>query len=152
MSAGSVQKRALDYFRRLVALIYREIGVLKFANHPEIAKKALLQGGFFGPDRKERAKQIYRLTITDSIRDQIVARYVKQTGLSLDDVAVAFETGRWQGAAFGGPKWGKIVRSTIELGNAIQNGTWDDAERLLAEIDRLEHNTGRIVSKFVQLN
>jgi hypothetical protein len=152
MSAGPVQKRAIDYFRRLVALIYREIGVLKSANHPDIAKKALLQGGFFGADRKEKAKQIYRLTLTDSTRDQIVARYVKQTGLTLHDVAEAFEAGHWPGAAFGGPKWGKIVRFTIELGSAIQNGTWDNAERLLVEIDKLEHNTGRIVSKFVQLN
>ena len=152
MSHQSVEQRALDYFRRLVALIYREIGVLKPRNHPEIAKKALLQGGFFGADRKEKARQIYQLTLTDNTRDPIVARFVKQTGLTLQDVALAFEAGHWLGSAFGGPKWAQIVRSTIELGNALEKNALDEAERLLAEIDRLEHNTGRIVSKFSQLN
>jgi atypical dual specificity phosphatase len=54
---------ALDTFRRLVALLYREIGVLNSRNHPELAGKRKLESGFFAtPARKIIARQVYQRT------------------------------------------------------------------------------------------
>ena len=54
---------ALDTFRRLVALLYREIGVLNSRNHPELAGKRKLESGFFAtPARTIIARQVYQRT------------------------------------------------------------------------------------------
>lgn len=155
-SQAIIEKRGLDYFRRVVALVYREIGVLKPANHKVIASRANLDGDIFGPGRKQQAKQLYKLSLTDSSVPQTLARYVNRTGLTLEDVDEAFRTGNWRtasgGIAFGGPRWAAISRAVIELASAIQNKTWSEVEQLTNSIDVLEHNNGRIVAKFSQLD
>jgi hypothetical protein len=140
-SEAAIQKRGIDYFRRAVALIYREIGVLRVANHKVIAEKANMTGGFFGPDRKMQAKQLYKLSLTDSSVAHTRARYLKRTGLTLEEVHEAFHAGSWRSAsggfAFGGPKWAAISAAAIELGSAIQAKAWPEVQRLTNLIDRL---------------
>jgi hypothetical protein len=152
----TIQKRGLDYFRRVVALVYREIGVLRASNHQAIASKANAAGGFFGLDRKAQAKQLYKLSLADISITQTLGRYAKRTGLTLEDVHEAFRAGNWGSAsgrfAFGGPKWAAITKAAIQLGSAIQDQDWPEVERLADLVDTLEHNNGRIVGKFVQLD
>lgn len=153
---GKLRSQALDYLRRLVALAYREIGVLETRNHKAIAAKAKRDDGFFGTGRKERAKQLYRMTLAETATAKILDLYERQTGLSLENVLDAFENGEWRNPSgefsYGGPKWASIVRCTIQLRDAIGNEAWAEIEELLKRINTLEHNTARIVEKFSQLD
>ena len=152
----TIQSRGLDYFRRVVALVYREIGVLKASNHAAVAAKINAAGGFFGPQRKVEAQKLYKLSLTDISVDHTLTRYAKRTGLTLDDVYEAFRSGKWStasgGFAFGGPKWAAITKTATELGSAIRSKNWSEVEATINVIDGLEHNNGRIVGKFAQLD
>ncbi|MFQ5662352.1 MAG: hypothetical protein ACE5HL_00770 [Terriglobia bacterium] len=152
----NVQNQGLDYFRRVVALVYREIGVLEASNHAAIAAKINAAGGFFGQQRKVEAKKLYKLSLTDISVDHTLTRYAKRTGLTLEDVYEAFRSGTWRtasgGFAFGGPRWAAITKAAIELGSAIRSKSWSEVGGLVNVIDGLEHNNGRIVDKFSELD
>jgi hypothetical protein len=152
----AIERRGIDYFRRVVALLYREIGVINAVNHPMIAAKARLDGSFFGPNRKQGAKQLYKLSLTDIALAQTLKRYEERTGLDLKDIHEAFRDGNWctrSGAiAFGGPKWSAITEATIQLGTAIEGKLWPEVKRLIDLIDTLEHNSERLINKFEQLD
>lgn len=149
---SSTRARGLDYFRRVVALLYREIGVITGRNHAELAAKAKSREPFFA-DRKGQAKQLYKLSLTDSKIEHTLARYERRTGLSLEDVRRAFAEGHWgDPPSFGGPKWGAVAAAAIQLGDAIDHNTWSEVDRLVHYIDGLQHNNGRVVSKFPQLD
>lgn len=151
-----MQNRSLDYFTRVVALVYREIEVLRTSHHRLIASKANLVGGFFGPDRKAQAKQLYKLSLTDTSVTQTLGRYERRTGLTREDVNEAFRDGNWSTAsgafAFGGPKWAAITRTAMQLASAIQGQDWPEVGRLTDLVNTLEHNNGKLVRKFVQLD
>src|SRR5713226_837411 len=116
---ADVQKRGLDYFRRVVTLVYREIGVLKPSNHQAIFSKANIPGGFFGQNRKAQARELYKSSLSDNSITQTLERYEERTGLTLEDVHEAFGAGNWRLAsgvcAFGGPKWAAIANVAIQL-------------------------------------
>jgi hypothetical protein len=153
MDDASIRKKGLDYFRRVVALLYREIGVLKAANHAGVAAKARLSGGFFGTDRKLQAKQLYKLSLTDPNLALTLSRYEKRTGLTLEDLREAFEAGHWgKPPSFGGQKWAAIAAAAIQLAAAIRAAAWSEVDRMTMTIERLEHNNGPIVGKFGQLD
>jgi hypothetical protein len=153
---SQVRNQALNHFRHLVALLYREIGVLQPRHHETIAAKAKLSGGFFGPNRKERALQLYRLTRAETDSRRILDPYSNQTGLKLDDLLEAFAYGRWQNRAgqfsFGGPRWAQIADFAIRLREVIERESWAQVPHLLAEVVKLNHNSGRIVDKYSQLD
>lgn len=140
-----------DCFRRLVSLLYREIGVLKPQNHGDIAAKAKLSEPFF-KDRKREAKRIYQETRYEERPQVILAAYQAHTGLTLEDIYEAFDRGKWATAsgriAFGGPKWATIAKVTLDLRDAIASHDQECQSNLIAKIDVLEHNNGRIVEKF----
>jgi hypothetical protein len=147
---------ALDTFRRLVALLYREIGVLNPRNHPELAGKRKLESGYFAtPARKIMARQVYQRTKPAPDPEAITYEFETLTGLSLHDIEGAFREGTWKNAlggySYGGPKWASIARATISLRDAIVNHDASGMRHLLREINGLEHNNGRIVTKFSEL-
>lgn len=152
MDEAAIRTKGLDFFRRTVALLYREIGVLKPANHAGVAAKAKLSEPFFA-DRKAQAKQLYKLSISDPTVELTLARYEERTGLTLEDSRQAFEEGKWGNPpSFGGRKWAAIASAAIKLGDAIREKAWPQVYQLTQEIHGLEHNNGRIVAKFSQLN
>jgi hypothetical protein len=74
--------------------LYREAGVLTPAIHPGLAEKMNSKDPLFNPaTRRRRAKDLYRLTITDTDVTRIAAPYERQTHLSVQDVYDAFSTG-----------------------------------------------------------
>jgi hypothetical protein len=145
----------LDCFRRLVSLLYREIGVLKPQNHADVAAKAKLSAPFF-KDRKRDAKRVYQETRYEKRLEVILEAYHARTGLALEDVYQAFNRGKWTTAggriAFGGPKWAAIAKFTLDLRDAIASHDQERQTMLIAQIDVLEHNNGSIVEKFSQLD
>jgi hypothetical protein len=153
---ADVQKRGLDYFRRVVALVYREVGVLRASNHKALFSKANIPGGFFGQDRKAHARRLYKSSLSDNSITQTLERYKRRTGLTLEDVHEAFDAGNWRLAsgvcAFGGPKWASIANVAIQLGSAIQGQIWPEVARLADSVETLEHNNGKIIKKFAQLD
>lgn len=153
MDEISIRNTGLDYFRRAVALVYREIGVLRPTHHSAIAAKTTSSREFFGPDRKSRAKGLYKLSITDPDISFTLARYEKHTGLTLDDVREAFANGRWGNPpSYGGPKWAAITSAAVDLAEAIRRKAWPEVPAIVSRINGLNHNNGRIVGKFKQLD
>jgi hypothetical protein len=152
-----MQKRpdVTDCFRRLVSLLYREIGVLKPQNHGDIAAKAKLSEPFF-KERKRAAKRLYRETRHEERPQVILAAYQAHTGLTLEDVHEAFDRGKWATPsgriAFGGPKWATITKFTLDLRDAIASNDQERQTILIGKIYALEHNNGRIVEKFSELD
>ena len=145
----------VDCFRRLFSLLYREIGVLKPQNHSAVAAKAKLSAPFF-KDRKREAKRLYQETRHEKRAPVILGEYEMRTGLTLEDIHEAFDRGKWRTAAgtvaFGGPNWAVIAKFTLDLRDAIASHDEELQTTLISRIDTLQHNNGRIVEKFAQLD
>jgi len=79
----------------------------------------------------------------------------KMTGLSLEDIFVAFRDGNWASANgriyFGGPNWAEIAATTIQLRDALLEGNDEQCEILSQQLEKSKHNTGYLVNKFSQL-
>jgi hypothetical protein len=155
MEHAQLRQTALDDYRRLVALLYREIGVLRTSNHA-LASKAKKNDALFCQARKQRAKDIYRVTLSQTDPAQIAAEYHTLSGLTLQDLHEAFANGRWAGydgrCSYGGPRWATIADTTINLGNALQQQAWNDIPPILDTIKTLQHNNGYITEKYPQLD
>ena len=153
---SEIEAQALDTFRRLVAVVYREIGVLDSRNHGEIAQKRKRSSGFFAtPQRKIFANDGYQRTKKSADLDATVRTLEEVTGLSLADIQRAFAEGKWAGPggrpAFASPRWVRIAEVTISLRSALLANDTQQIAELLKEIQTLEHNTGRVVAKFPEL-
>jgi len=148
--------KAVNTFRRLIALLYREIGVLCLNNHEQTAAKRRLDMRFFDGNRKTIAREVYRRTRKDEDLDSTSAELEQITGLSLQDLRRAFCDGHWANASgrysFGGPNWCRIAEATISLGDAIRSGDESATTSVLSEIGDLKHNNGKIIDKFSQLD
>jgi hypothetical protein len=142
-------EKALHYFRCLVALLYREAGVITQCVHPVLGRQAKLAGSFF-KDRKGQARLIYRQVRKEKSPSAILGPFEERTGQSLDDLCIAFSEGEWP-RAFGGPNWAAIANATRQLKDALERDDLEGMTRLVKQIDQMEHNTGRIVDKFRQL-
>ncbi len=110
----------------------------------------------FSAARKSEAKKIYRTTISEVDPEQIAAPYGVRTGLSLEDVFKVFHEGDWllgrKRYSFGGPNWARIAGTTLTLQDVILKEEWHQVPQLIAEINVLCHNNGRIVDKFTELD
>jgi hypothetical protein len=142
----------LYFYRKLVYVLYLEIGALQHRNHPELAAKARLKTAFFQREKEKQAAALYRLTETEDLPARIVAPYEERTGLSLKDVRRAFAEGDWRNKfsqyTFGGPRWVQIADVTLELEKLIEQEEWEKASELLFEIKKLKTNQGFLVSHF----
>jgi len=102
------------------------------------------------------AKRLYRATRNEIDPDRIVQLYSACTGLALEDVLSAFQDGDWllgrKRYAFGGPNWARIARTTLALRDVIRKEEWHRVAQLIAEINVLCHNHGRIAEKFPELD
>lgn len=146
---------ACDLFRKLVALLYREIGVLDPRNHRELAGKRRLDSDFFPRARKIISHEIYCKSKELMGTEDILRLFEAKTGLSLQDIERAFREGEWRNSvgcySFGGPKWAKIAKATISMQEAIIVHDISGVKRLQKEISQLKHNNGLIAEKFSQL-
>lgn len=145
----------LDCFQRIVSLLYREIGILKPHNHQSVSAKAKRSAQFF-TDRKGEARRIYQETRHMKDPLTILEAYHTRTGLTLSDIRQAFAEGNWQGPSgtvfYGGPKWALVAEFAQDLQHAIESEDGPKQDALVSAVDTLQHNTGRIVDKFSQLD
>jgi hypothetical protein len=150
--SSEIHTKAADTYRRLVAVLYREIGVLDERNHAELAKKRVKAFGFFAtPQRKIMAKDAYQKTKKSTDLDSTSRSLQQVTGLTLADVHRAFAEGKWAGSGFGGAKWARIAEVTASLREALMANDTDRITELLSVVQTLEHNNGKVVSKFPEL-
>ena len=151
---GEIDK-ALEIYRKLVSLLYREIGAMVRNNHPMLYDGSKLAGSTFAKERKQRARDIYCDSRGERDPDAIAELYRRETGLSLDQVHQAFREGDWllgrTKHSFGGPKWAKIAEVAIDLRNPLRDGDHAAARLLIKQVGALHHNNGRVVDKFVEL-
>jgi len=143
---------ALYFYRKLVYVLYQEVGTLQPRIHPELAEKANIKTAFFERERVRQAAALYVLTENETDLDKILAPYIERTGLSLEEVEQAFREGNWQnkfgGYTFGGPRWAKIAQIALELRNAIRNADWPRASDLVYETKKLKTNQTFLVNYF----
>ena len=148
--------KPLEAFRKIISFLYREVGVLDSRNHPQIAKQRRLEYGFFAtPQRKTIARELYLRTRSVEDPSQIIRPYEEVTGLSVAEVERAFSEGNWQNSrgqySYGGPKWAAIAKTAIELKSALEADDNVALDQLLAKVPELEHNNGRLIDKFPEL-
>lgn len=146
------RETALYFFRKLVYLLYLEIGALQPRIHPELANKARLNTAFFQRDKDKQAAALYQEIEHETDHARIVAPFEERTGLSLEDVHRVLAEGDWRnkfGAYnFGGPKWQKIAEVTLKLNRLIEQADWDKTAELLYEIKGLKTNQGYLINLF----
>ncbi len=146
----------VDVLRKLVALLYREVGVLLPQNHEVIAGRRKLDSGFFPDARKLIAHRVYQATKNDADPLSTENRLTAITGLSLEDIETAFAKGNWRNSygtvSFGGPLWAETARVTLALRAAILYGNEAEARRIASvQVPELRHNHGRVIDKFEDL-
>src|SRR6266498_3234026 len=145
-------EKTIDIFRRLVYVLYLEIGALQPAIHPEIAAKARLNTAFFQRDKERQAVDLYQQVIEETSPAQIVAPFVERTGLTLADIYRAFTEGDWRSKVgaynFGGPRWVRIAEAAIQLRRLIEQADWEEADDLVYEIKKLKNNQGYLINQF----
>jgi len=111
--------------------------------------------GFFSERRKSLARELYHKTKDENNPRAVIAPYERKTGLSLEDIHRAFDEGDWRAPGgrihYGGPKWAAIAATTIELRDALLAGDEEAARRHTQGLERLEHNNGKLVNKFIEL-
>jgi hypothetical protein len=142
----------LYFYRKLVYVLYLEIGALQHRVHPQLATKARLKTAFFEREKEKQAVELYQLTENEENPAKIVEPYEERTGLSLVDVHRAFVEGDWRNKfsqyTFGGPRWARVAEVTLELGRLIEQNDWEKATELVFEIKKLKTNHGFLVSYF----
>lgn len=146
------RETALYFFRKLVYLLYLEIGALQTKIHPELAAKARLNTAFFQRDKEKQAAGLFKEIENETDLAKIVAPFEERTGLSLEDVHRVLVEGDWRnkfGAYnFGGPRWQKIAEVTLDLRRLIQQADWQKTSDLLYEIKGLKTNQGYLINQF----
>lgn len=150
------REKALNVFRRLVYVLYLEIGALQPAIHPRIAKKARLNTSFFQGDKAHQASDLYFQVEQETDAAKIVAPFEERTGLTLEDIFIAFEEGDWRnkhGAFnFGGPKWARIAESAVALYRQIEQANWEEAAIAVHTVMRLKNNQGYLVNQLERID
>lgn len=142
----------LYVFRKLVYLLYREIGALRPNIHPGIAKKAHMKTAFFEREKERQALDLYHQIEDEANVEKILVPFIDRTGLTLEDIQRAFAEGNWHnkfgGYNFGGPKWAKIAEVAVALQKSLEQNDWETADSLVQEIKGLKTNQGYLVSQF----
>jgi hypothetical protein len=146
------QQQALFIFRKLVYVLYQEIGALQTRNHPQLAQKAFLKTAFFQGERERQAASLYHQIENEENLETIVGMFQQRTGLTLEDIHRAFVEGDWRNKFgsynFGGPKWVRISEVALELRKMIQEQNWEEVMVLIQEIKGLKTNQGYLISMF----
>ena len=78
--------------------------------------------------------------------------FVRQVGLTLDDLLVLFEHPGWRESARGGNAWLLITQMAAKLRVLIDDQEEIEASRLVVSILQSRHNTGRIGDKLKDLD
>jgi hypothetical protein len=146
------QEVILYFFRKLVYVLYLEIGAINHYIHPEIAAKAYLKTAFFQREKERQAASLYHLIEQETDPEKIVEPFRERTGLTLEDIRRAFTEGDWRnkfgGYTFGGPRWIRVSEAAVELQDLIKQGEWQQANDLLFEIKGLKTNQGFLINQF----
>jgi hypothetical protein len=150
------REKALNILRRLVYVLYLEIGALQPANHPKIAQKAKMNTSYFQGDKANQASNMYFQVENETDPAKIVAPFEERTGLTLEDVSIAFQEGDWRnkhGAFnFGGPKWARIGEAAVELYRQIELSDWDEAAVVVHKVMGLKNNQGYLVNQLERID
>lgn len=140
------------FFRKLVYVLYQEIGALQVRHHPQIAAKAYLKNAFFQGERERQAADLYHQIEHEEDLGVVQAMFHQRTGLTLEDIHRAFSEGDWRnkfgGYNFGGPKWVRIAEIALELRRQIEQQDWDAAAATIQEVKGLKTNQGYLVNLF----
>ncbi|MCD6505340.1 hypothetical protein J7M22_01825 [Candidatus Poribacteria bacterium] len=138
------------YFRNLTHAIYREIRHIGPPTDSEA--KCLIDetSPYFGAARKcqknrKRLKSsvpFQAVTINDT--NAIIAIYRELSGLAPQEVLDIFLNYRWL-SSYGGSRWGDITRQLLTLKKAIDTSDLKKALAVCGNIQRLPHNSGRLV-------
>jgi hypothetical protein len=140
------------FFRKMVTVLYWEIGALTPRVHKALANKAYLKTAFFQRDKERMSAALYRLVTKETEPSAIIEPFRERTGLTLEDIHQAFAEGNWKnkfgGYTFGGPRWAEIAEFTMKLRSLIETEQWEEAKMLLFEIKALKTNQGYLINQF----
>ena len=81
----SVETEALEYYRKLVSLIYREVGSIQLENRRELCQKSKIGVSNLGATRKHDTKQFCHKSKSDNAVGLIDQHYGEWSGLTLEE-------------------------------------------------------------------
>lgn len=146
------QEVALYVYRKLVYLLYLEVGALQHRVHPDLAKKAKLNTAYFQREKDRQALALYREIENETDVYQIEAPFKERTGLTMNDVHRAFVEGDWSnkfgGFNFGGPRWKQIADAAVELRDQILQENWEGTADVIQRIKAMKTNQGYLINQF----
>jgi len=146
------KETALYFYRKMVYVVYLEVGAFQASFHPELAQKAKIKTAFFERERERQAAALYDLSVDETDPEKILAPYVERTGLTLEDVERLFREGNWRnkfgGYSSGGPRWARIAQVTLELKDFITKADWAGASELVYDIKKLKTNQVLLIQLF----
>ena len=146
------KEEVIYFFKKLVFVLYLEIGALTPRIYSEIAAKAEITNTFFHGEKQRQSAELYHKTEQEVSPEVILAPYKLRTGLTLEDIHRAFVEGNWKdkhGAyRFGGPKLVKISEATLKLRDLVDQQAWDEAALLVYKIKKLKTNQGYLINQF----
>jgi hypothetical protein len=146
------KEQALYFFRKLVYVLYLEIGALQTHIHPELAEKADMRTQYFRGERERMAAELYHQIEQEQEPAKIVWPFEQRTSLTLQDIHRAFAEGDWKnkfgGYNFGGPRWLPIAEAALKLQKRIEQEDWEEARLLLFEIKGMKTNQGYLIHQF----
>ena len=147
-----LRNEALDHFKKMASLIYREGRSINQYRHPEVYEK--ITNPFYGLRHSDAVKQntkgIYRETKDEDDVDSVLVRYRDYCGLTLGDIHLAFDEGSWRGS-FGGRRWARITEVAIEILEALDYEDESELQDLVHCVPILQHNNGLLVNKYPEL-
>jgi hypothetical protein len=146
------KEQALYIFRKLVYVLYLEIGSLQPRIHPELAEKADMRTQFFRSDKARMAAELYYQVEDKDTPADITGPFEQRTHLTLEDIHRAFVEGDWRnkfgGYNYGGPRWVEVADATLRLRDLIEREEWDKTAGLLFEIKGMKTNQGYLIHQF----
>jgi hypothetical protein len=147
---------ALPQFVEFMALVYHEgRNVSRIFHLNAASKKTFGKLADLPPDEKQTWEKLIHLQQRASeaaSAKEAEAMFREDFGPSLEELHAMFGNAAWKRfPQYGGPHWAAITKATIDLRDALDKKNDTAAEKLIAEIPAMRHNTGTVEHKLSRL-
>jgi hypothetical protein len=143
-------------FVEFVALAYHEgRNVSQLFRHNAASRKTFGELASLPPDEGKAWDRLIapqQKAAEATSAGEAMAVFHQDFGCSLAELEELFGNQGWHRVpGHGGPRWASIVKSVIELSEAVEGKNEEVSAKLLAEIPAMRHNSGTVKDKLAKL-
>lgn len=156
MEDNTNSTKRLENLVDLICLLYHEA---RNVRHPIKAGKIQSKSNYNKlislPNNRYEAWQHMAKVRTKAIATQkpinVLHVFQQEYGLSLEDLLVLYRASCWKGSKYGGNKWAPICSKVCDLIKVLNSADDCISAQLFEKIPQMEHNTGRVRQKLLDL-